>query len=213
MKVVIDWPDRFHRLLTLYRQRSAAGSGQVAAELGPLYHLWLERHWRHSEFSFVQAAFDNYLAANYPLSRSVTRLRRYQRCQTLRDRFPYLTQIEAADRLGIIFEVIPRLVDTGLLTDDAHDPNQPQPRHMRVVRRSEFDKLQQRWQAGISFADVTRLFGVETQVVDDLVGAGMLTQHLHNCNGVAIIEKEALNTFVGKLHRYPTLPRDLGETV
>lgn len=161
----------------------------------------------------MQAAFDDYLVENYPLSRSVTRLGRYQRSRTLRDRFPYLTQIEAADRLGVILEIIPRMVDAGLLTDDAHDSNRPRPRHIRVVGRREFDELRQRWQAGIPFPVVTQLLGVEAQVAADLVGAGILTQYLHECNGDAAIEKEILNAFVGKLHRYPALPRDLGETV
>ena len=57
------------------------------------------------------------------------------------------------------------------------------------------------------------MLGVEAQVATDLVGAGMLTQHLNECAGDAAIEKEALTAFVNKLHRYPALPRDLGETV
>lgn len=36
MKVAVDWPDGFHRLLNAYRQRSAPESGQVTAERGSL---------------------------------------------------------------------------------------------------------------------------------------------------------------------------------
>jgi hypothetical protein len=212
MKIVVDWPDGFHQFLDAHRGRSAE-SGQVTAELGSMYHLWLERHWRHPKFSFVQAAFDDYLVANYPLSRSVTRLGRYQRSRALRDRFPYLTQVEAAERLGVILEIIPRLVEVGLLADDERDLNQPRPRHIHVVRRREFVELQQRWQTGIPVSDVAHLLGVEAQVIDDLVGAGRLTQHFREHNGGVVIEKEALNAFVSRLHRFPSIPHDMGETV
>jgi hypothetical protein len=68
-------------------------------------------------------------------------------------------------------------------------PLQHQPRHIRVVRRREFNKLQQRWQASIPFPDVIQLLGAPAGMVDDLVGAGMLTIRPHKCTGVAAFEK------------------------
>ncbi len=212
MKALVNWPQGFHDFLATYRQRPGVAAGQVTVEFDPLYRNLLEEKWQRSELAFVQDAFDAFLAAHYPLSRSVTSLDRYRRSQELRDRFPYLTQAEAAERLGIELEIAQRLVDAELLVD--YERGEGQQRHwhqrLRIVRRTEFADLQKRWQMGVPLEGVARILNVDNQVVESLVDAAFLTQ-----GGApdGYVEKPSLNAFVRKLHRYPVIPCDFGKPV
>jgi hypothetical protein len=218
MNIVAYWPQAFHRFLDVYRQRPGVTVGQITNELYPLYAPWLEEQWQQPEFAFVQDAFDDFLVTHYPVSRSLTRLDRYRRNQAFRDRFTYLTQAEAAERLGVEPEIAQRLVDVEMLVD--YERGEGQQRHwherLRIVRRTEFVDLQARWQAGIPFADVVRLLEVDQQVVENLVGAGLLVKYqVINDVGDVLgqIETTSLNTFVRNLHRYPATPYDFGEPI
>lgn len=208
MKAMVNWPQAFHQFLAAYRQRPGVAAGQVTDDFAPLYLDWLEKRWQRPEFAFIQAAFDDFLVANYPLSRSVTRLDRYRHSQALRDRFPYLTQAEAAERLGVEPEIVQRLVDEGILVD--YERGEGQQRHwhqrLRIVRRLEFVDLQRRWQAGIPLEDLARILDVDEQMVESLVKAALLTKCGHT-SGVDdtlwLIETISLNTLVRGLKRYP----------
>lgn len=218
MKAMVNWPQAFHQFLAVYRQRPGVAAGQVTDEFSPLYLDWLEERWQRPEFAFIQAAFDDFLVANYPLSRSVTRLDRYRRSQALRDRFPYLTQAEAAERLGVEPEIVQRLVDERILVD--YERGEGQQRHwhqrLRIVRRLEFVDLQRRWQAGIPLKDGARILDVNEQIVESLVKAALLTKCGHT-GGVEDslwpIETISLNTLVRGLKRYPVTPYHFGSPV
>jgi hypothetical protein len=218
MKVVAHWPQAFHRFLDVYRQRSGVTVGQITDEFYPLYAPWLEEQWQQPEFAFVQDAFDDFLVAHYPVSRSLTRLDRYRRNQTFRDRFAYLTQTEAAERLGVEPEIVQRLVDVEMLVD--YERGEGRQRHwherLRIVRRTEFVDLQAQWQAGIPFADVVRLLEVDEQVIENLVSAGLLVKcQVANDGGDRLgrIETASLNMLVRNIHRYPATPYDFGEPI
>lgn len=218
MKVMVNWPQAFHHFLTVYRQRPGVAAGQVTDEFAPLYLDWLEERWQRPEFAFIQAAFDDFLVANYPLSRSVTRLDRYRRSQALRDHFAYLTQAEAAERLGVEPEIVQRLVDAGMLVD--YERGEGQQRHwhqrLRIVRRLEFVELQRRWQAGIPLKDVASILDVDEQMVENLVKALLLTKCGHtSCVNDSLwpIETISLNTLVRGLKRYPVTPHHFGSPV
>lgn len=218
MKAMVNWPQAFHQFLTVYRQRPGVAAGQVTDEFAPLYLDWLEERWQRPEFAFIQAAFDDFLVTNYPLSRSVTRLDRYRRSQVLRDRFPYLTQVEAAERLGVEPEIVQRLVDEAILVD--YERGEGQQRHwhqrLRLVRRLEFVALQRRWQAGIPLKDVASILDVDEQMVENLVKASLLTKCGHtSCVNDSLwpIETISLNTLVRGLKRYPVTPHHFGSPV
>jgi hypothetical protein len=214
MKGLVDWPVGFHRFLNVHRTQVKAPAGQVTKELAPLYLMWVEGRWRRDEFAFVQEAFDDFLIATYPLTRSVTHLDRYRRSQFLRNRFPCLTEGEAAEWLGVEPEIVRRLVEVGLLVPDEA---RRLPGHMsvRVVRRIEFDELRKRWEAGIPIVDLAQILGVGEGIVGDLVSAGILAHHHQESlagDNPPLIGKDAVNTFVRKLAPYPALPHSLGET-
>lgn len=212
MKALVNWPQGFHDFLATYRQRLGVTIGQVTVEFDPLYRNLLEEKWQRPEFAFIQDAFDDFLVANYPLSRSVTSLDRYRRSQELRDRFPYLTQAEAAERLGIELEIVQRLAEVGLLVD--YEQGEGQQRHwhqrLRIVRRIEFVDLQKRWQMGVPLADVARILDVDNRIIESLVDTAFLTQ---DSTSGGQVEKASLNAFVRKLHRYPVIPCDFGKPV
>ncbi len=212
MKALVNWPYGFHDFLAVYRQRPGITIGQVTVEFDPLYRNLLEEKWQRPEFAFIQDAFDEFLVGNYPLSRSVTSLNRYRRSQEFRDRFPYLTQAEAAERLGLELEIVQRLVEVGLLLD--YERGEGQQRHwhqrLRVVRRTEFIDLQKRWQMGVPLLDVARILDVDNRAVGSLVDVTLLTQD--NAPG-GHVEKASLNAFVRKLHCHPVIPYDFGKPV
>lgn len=218
MNAMVNWPQAFHQFLDTYRQRPGVAAGQVTDEFAPLYLHWLEKRWQRPEFTFIQAAFDDFLLANYPLSRSITRLDRYRRSQALRDRFPYLTQAEAAERLGVEPEIVHRLVDEGILVD--YERGEGQQRHwhqrLRIVRRLEFIDLQRQWQAGIPLEDAARILDVDEQIVENLVKASLLTKCGHTSDvddSLWLIDTLSLNTLVRGLKRYPVTPYHFGSPV
>lgn len=215
LQAMTEWPQSFYRFLDTYRQRSGIVAGQVAAEFAPLYGSWLEERWRRPAFAFVQEAFDDFLVANYPLSRSVTRLDRYRRNRDLRDRFPYLTQMEAAERLQVEPEIVQRLIDAELLVDFEHAEGHQRHWHqrLRIVRRAEFLDLQLRWQAGILSGDVARVLDVDEQLVEVLVRHKLLVKSRpveDVSDGILRIEAASLSNLVSILTRYPVLPANFG---
>jgi hypothetical protein len=218
MKVLTDWPQAFHDFLDTYRRRPSTLAGQIVDEFDPMYFAWLENEWQRPEFAFIQDAFDDYLVANYSLSRSVTHLYRYQRSQSFRDRFPYLTQMEAAERLGVELEIVQRLVDVQMLID--YERGEGQQRYgyqrLRIVRRKEFIDLQRHWQTGIPLVDVARLLAVEPQVVEKLVNTNLLKTRYQadtENNSLWRLDAISVNTFFQSLSRYPNLPLRFGKPV
>lgn len=72
---VARWPSGFHDFLDAYRLRDGRSEeGYVYYDLYYIYVHLLERAWRHSDFQFVQEAFDHYLLERYP--DPLSRLRR-----------------------------------------------------------------------------------------------------------------------------------------
>jgi hypothetical protein len=218
MNTMRYWPQAFYDFLDVYRQRPGVTVGQVTVEFDPLYLTWLEERWQRPEFAFIQDAFNDFLAANYLVSRSITRLDRYQRSQAFRDQFPYLTQREASERLDVEIEIVQRLVDVEMLVD--YERGEGKQRHwhqrLRIVRRKEFVDLQRRWQAGVPLVDVTRILDVDMPVVEDLVNARLLTKCRCTSSEDASlwpIETTALNKLVRDLNRYPVIPRNFGKPI
>jgi len=149
---------------------------------------------------------------------SKTHLCRYQRSQLFRDRFPYLTQMEAAERLGIELEIVQRLVDVQMLLDYERSEGQQryEYRRLRIVRRKEFVDLQRHWQTGIPLVDVARLLAVEPQVVEKLVSADLLKtccQADSEESGLWRLDTISVNTFFRSLSRYPDIPLCFGRPV
>lgn len=177
LKIIANWPDNFHQFLETCRQRDGVPTGQVTVDFTPVYQRWLEKQWKRPEFAFVQEAFETFIASHYPVSRSIIRLEKYRRSQAFRDRFPYLTQFEAAEKLGIGTRFVARLVELNILVDFERGENVQRDWHARLklVRRKELDALQTRWQPGIPLAEVALLLDVPDEMIEEFVEAGMLT--------------------------------------
>jgi predicted DNA-binding protein (UPF0251 family) len=217
MKALVNWPQGFHRFLAAYGCRSDKEAVQITVAFTPLYLTWLEKRWLGPEFAFIQAAFAAYLAVHYPLSRSITRLHRYRRCVELRDRFPYLTQEEAAERLGVVPDVVQRLVEMGVLVD--YEQGEDIQRHwherLRFVRRFEFDALRKQWANGLSLTEAARLLDVEPEVVAQLVHASLLDLQgsIAEEDTVRKVSLESLSTLFAGLNSYPGSSWMLMETI
>jgi hypothetical protein len=64
---IARWPSGFYDFLDAYRLRDGRSEeGYVYRDLHHIYVNWLEKAWRHSDFRFVQEAFDHYLLERYP---------------------------------------------------------------------------------------------------------------------------------------------------
>ncbi len=217
MKAIANWPQGFHQFLDEYGRRPGVTAEQITVAFAPLYLAWLEKRWAGPEFTFIQEAFDDYLVTHYPLSRSIIRLRRYRQSAALRDRFPYLTQAEAAERVGVAPNVIQRLVEIGVLVDYERGENTRLHWHkrLRLVRRVEFEVLQERWQDGISVSDVTRLLDVETGMVERLVEVSLLAWQnaVDDDKAAWKISPQSLGHFFDKLHIHPGSSWMLMETI
>ncbi len=147
----------------------------------------------------------------YPLSRSIIRMERYQQSQSFRDRFPYLTEAEAASLLNVDLETVQRLVEIGTLVDFECGENLRLHWHkrLRLVRRIELETLQQQWQAGIALSEVSQLLNVSEEMVLDLVYAGLLTEvepAVVDDGDVGLrIDTLSFSVLTGKLRRYPPM--------
>ncbi len=211
LKVITNWPHNFYRFLTTYRQHIGGETGQITADFSSLYVYWLEKRWKRSEFAFVQKAFEDFLVAHYPLSRPIIRMERYQQNQSFRDRFPYLTEAEAARLLNVDPETVHRLVEMGTLVDFERGENVRLHWHkrLRLVRRVELEGLQQRWQAGIALSEVSQLLSVSEEMTTDLVNADLLTEAepaVVDDGSVGLqIDTLSFNALTGKLRRYPLM--------
>ncbi len=210
LKVITNWPHNFYRFLDAYRHHVGDETGQIMADFSSLYVYWLEKRWKRPEFAYVQEAFEDYLVTHYPLSRSIIRMERYQQNQSFRDRFPYLTEAEAARLLNVDPETVHRLVEMGTLVDFERGENVRLHWHkrLRLVRRVELEALRQRWQAGISLTEVSQLLSVSEEMVIDLVNAGLLTETGHAVvdDGVRFrIDTLSFSVLTGRLCRYPLM--------
>jgi hypothetical protein len=217
MKALVNWPQSLHQFLENHRQRAGNDAQQITVEMAPLYLSWLEKRWQAPAFTFVQEAFDDFLVAHYPLSRSLTRLRRYRQRADLRDRFPYLTEAEAAERLAVVPRVIQRLVEVGILVDYERGEEVQLHWHkrLRFIRRHEFTALQERWQAGVPLAQMTQLLDVTPDMISRLVKANLLTWQTttNETEAVGHISLTSLSHFFNQLHPYPFTACSLAETV
>jgi hypothetical protein len=210
LKVITKWPHNFYRFLHAYRHHIGAETGQVRTDFSSFYVYWLEKRWKRAEFSFVQEAFEDFLIDHYPLSRAIIRMERYQQNQAFRDRFPYLTQAEAARLLKVDPETMQRLVELGTLIDFERGENQRLHWHkrLRLVRRVELEALRQRWEAGISLTEVSQLLGVSKEMVIDLVNVGLLMEagptDIDDGAGLRI-DTLSFSALTGRLRRYPLM--------
>src|SRR5690606_7717986 len=122
----------------------------------------------------------------------------------LRDRFPYLTQAETAERLGVGPDVIQRLVEMGVLVD--YEQGEDIQRHwherLRFVRRLEFDALRKQWVDGLALTEAARLLDVELEVVAQLVRANLLTRqgNIAEEDTVGKVSLESLSVLFAKLN-------------
>ncbi|PWE43040.1 TniQ family protein [Pseudomonas prosekii] len=85
-RVLMDWPDAFHKLLTdLKHVRKSKISWQLASAFGPIYndvYIFLN----HERFDFVRSEFEHYVVSNWdgPLAK---RNRRLSECTLLEHRW------------------------------------------------------------------------------------------------------------------------------
>jgi hypothetical protein len=210
LRVVTNWPHNFYQFLAAYRHHIGDETGQITADFSSLYVYWLEKRWKRSEFAFVQEAFEDFLVAHYPLSRPIIRIERYQQNQSFRDRFPYLTEVEAARLLNVDPETVHRLVEMGTLVNFERGENQRLHWHkrLRLVRRVELEALWQRWQVSIPLTEVTLLLGVSEDIVIDLVNVGLLTearQVVVDDGSELRIDTLSFSVLTGRLRRYPLM--------
>jgi len=211
LKVITNWPHNFYQFLDAYRHHIGDETGQIMADFSSLYAYWLEKRWKRPDFAFVHEAFEDYLVTRYPLSRSIIRMERYQQSQSFRDRFPYLTEAEAASLLNVDLETVQRLVEIGTLVDFECGENLRLHWHkrLRLVRRIELETLQQQWQAGIALSEVSQLLNVSEEMVLDLVYAGLLTEvepAVVDDGDVGLrIDTLSFSVLTGKLRRYPPM--------
>lgn len=217
MKALTDWPQGFHQFLETYRRRPSAVPEKITSEFSLLYPECLENRWKHPEFKFVQEAFNDFLSANYRISRSIIHLDRFQRDQTWRDRFPYLMQLEAAERLGVGERLIEQLVATEILVDyeRGEDVELHWHKRLKLVRRKEYVALQKRWQVGVSILEIAHLLDVPVDVVHSLVQSQLLLPHAPAGEETSVrIGVASLHEFFCALHRcYPHISSTLDETV
>lgn len=169
---MVNWPDGFHKLLD--RVRSDSDEGQLRQVFGTLYTSWLEKQWRHASFQFVQDAFDNYLCRRYPLSPATFRCRRFCHNPAFKALLPYITEAEAASKLGVSLVAVQQLVRDKTLTN--YSPAQPNAAFpsLNLVKRSDVVALRRQWREGCALSTTAKKLGVSPAVVLDLVQLQLL---------------------------------------
>lgn len=175
-KALVNWPHGFYAFLDAYQERNGRSvKHQFPQDFGDLYRLCLNGRWSSPHFQFVQAAFDRYLIANYPLTPALFSSRRYRMRPQLAARLPCMPADEAAQRLQVSPRMLNRLVSQRFLGVYKGEIVRKSPRQPDFICRSEVLTLQQRWELGIPQADAVRFLGVSELILIDLVDAGMLT--------------------------------------
>ncbi len=133
---LMDWPKGFYAFLNWYREskvqqskarhsrlsQGPAGSlipGLLHDNLGELYSQWIRKHWAYSEFTFLQSAFERYIADNYWMNSSVARVKFGKQHSKVAELIQFVTIPEAAKLLGVPHKTIELLLSSGQLTDCA----------------------------------------------------------------------------------------------
>jgi hypothetical protein len=109
-----DWPDGFFAFLDAYRNHDETAQSGLNS-LGTLYSTWLERHWQHPMFGFVQEAFNRYLTSHFPPVLSILQSKRLKRQPELVEQFAYVDVRNAARLTQTSPSKIHRLIRDGLL--------------------------------------------------------------------------------------------------
>lgn len=217
-QALMHWPGGFYRFLDAYRQRTGVITGELTKDFSFLYLSQLEKQWNQPVFSFVQDVFEDFLATHCPLSRPIVLTRRYREKPSFRDRFPYLTNADAGQKLGVSTETVQRLVEIGWLVDFERGEGQPRHWHkrLRIVRRRELTELQDRWHEGLLLEDVVALMGVSAEDVFALWQAGMLSTRQEGDQDTPTplrFDLASIHHFLERLRRHPVLWVDLGDSL
>src|SRR5262249_47941066 len=87
----------------------------VKEDLGYLYNSCLVQSWQGDAFQFVRDAFEQYLLDHYSASVSVIRMKTQGQSKRLLENLPYTTVQGAAKLTGLHYNMIPQLVEAGLI--------------------------------------------------------------------------------------------------
>ena len=181
LKAIMNWPQGFYEFLDAYRGQVGKGKPSdhaVRYDLGSLY-TWLEDHWQHPTFAFVQEAFNEYFIDRYGLKHAVLKSGRYRDNKDIIERIKYITVKEACSLLHTDDDTIKLLVDVGKLTryesQDIH-------KYLRLDR-AEVLTLQAKWLDSLSIAEAEALMGAPPEVIPGMVEAGLLIAELSTSEG------------------------------
>ncbi len=204
---IVNWPTEFYKLLDA--QRSQAGvkirGSKMQEDLGSLYSLWYEFHWKiHPAFSFVQNAFDEYLAEHYGSVPSSSHWDRVCRRPDLAEKFGYISIYRAEEAVGIPTLTIQRLIHTGklkvhILYDDKY--------HIKdeLVYKADLMRLHGCLTPSLSLTEVIQILGVSEDVISELVRMGILAVEYGRCRRFHCWKFRAveLQVFLSKIKNSP----------
>lgn len=171
MKAIRDWPNGFHKFLSVYDGRkSGADARTLHAGFGGLYTVWMGRNWQSPSFDFVREAFDAYLTSGRVFVPSAVKSKRHRRA-LLKD-WEYLTVSDAMQKLGIGQDTFEMLLTSGTLHEAF--PRDSRPFRYRLVARREIEELKAAWSAGLTLTEAAAMLGLSDVMVADLAQHGRL---------------------------------------
>lgn len=198
-----QWPISFHEFLNRLRQRSPSSqtSTKIRDHFGATLFSWLDRFWYGSEMQFVQDAFDEYLANQYPPSLSLVTSKRFQESRWFAANLPYITVPAAQELLNVDLRAIRRCTKNGRI--GIYSTQICSNRTVLFLNRSDVMALRELHTTVISKEQVSQLIGVTRGVVNDLIDEGILNAipgieiayNLESC-----ILKEDLSSFIDKIN-------------
>jgi hypothetical protein len=176
VKGLVNWPHGFYDFLNAFRLRDQAEpTGTVADDLGCIYTSWLRNFWKQPEFSFLQVAFDKYLQENFAFALALQQ--KYRGPTTgYADAMgsDYINYHDAAQRLNTSVGIVERSIKLGLLANYPQSRRTLTHQRFKLASRASVLALKQRWRYGIPLSDVARLLGVNQNITQDLMQAGLI---------------------------------------
>ena len=196
---LMNWPDGFFSFLEQYRFRPHPFRLNSLQALNVLYSTWIQVHWQHPGFDFLQQAFNQYLVNHFPPTRSLRRCARLQKYPELNNQFAYIDIRNAARLLNSSPPAIKTMIRDGLLdVYPERDGNRPGV----FLYRSQIEAAVRRQHEGFSRKMAAQKLGLNLPVVDKLLNAGLLHQtgsSSYARNPICLFQDEDIAAFQTRL--------------
>lgn len=205
---LMDWPNGLYKFLEAFRKRPAIKEASgLRREFGTLYISWFQRLWAHTEFNFLQQAFNDYLISHLPCYLVVesSRIRDYP---NLLDRIDYLDLKRTAQYLGCCLEFTYTLIQDGHLTPRMLAGH----RRCRWFARQELYELKQRWLDRVDVRQLQQLLGIDARPIRALISSGVLPRvPAEDClrqREKTFVERRVLSDFLTRLQQVTQVQTD-----